>query len=100
MLCVLGMANTRMKDYFDLWVLLNEGALESAELGRAVMATFARRQLPIPSTLPSGLSDAFANNATKQTQWASFLKKNRLDAMDLPEVVALLRSEFQKLGSA
>jgi hypothetical protein len=98
--CLLGMANTRMKDYFDLWVLLTEGALESAELRRAVVATFARRQLAMPSTLPSGLSDAFAQNATKQTQWAAFLKKNRLDAMDLPEVVALLRSEFQKLGSA
>lgn len=94
------MANTRMKDYFDLWVLLTEGALEPAELRRAVVATFARRQLAMPNTLPSGLSDAFAQNATKQTQWAAFLKKNRLDAMDLPEVVALLRSEFQKLGSA
>jgi Nucleotidyl transferase AbiEii toxin, Type IV TA system len=98
--CLLGMANTRMKDYFDLWVLLTEGALEPAELRRAVAATFARRQLAMPSTLPSGLSDAFAQNATKQTQWAAFLKKNRLDAMDLREVVALLRSEFQKLGSA
>jgi hypothetical protein len=47
-----------------------------------------------------GLSDTFAQDATKQIQWATFLKKNRLDAMDLPEVVALLRSEFQKLGSA
>jgi hypothetical protein len=100
MLCVLGMANTRMKDYFDLWVLLTEGALEPAELRRAVVATFARRQLAVPSTFSLGLSDTFAQDATKQIQWATFLKKNRLDAMDLPEVVALLRSEFQKLGSA
>ena len=98
--CLLGMANTRMKDYFDLWVLLTEGALEPAELRRAVVATFARRQLAVPSTFPLGLSDTFAQDATKQIQWATFLKKNRLDAMDLPEVVALLRSEFQKLGSA
>ena len=69
MLCVLGMANTRMKDYFDLWVLLTEGALEPAELRRAVVATFARRQLAVPSTFPLGLSDAFAQDATKQTQW-------------------------------
>jgi hypothetical protein len=53
MLCVLGMANTRMKDYFDLWVLLTEGALEPAELRRAVVATFARRQLAVPSTEPA-----------------------------------------------
>ena len=37
--CLLGMANTRLKDYFDLWVLLAEDALETAELRRAVEAT-------------------------------------------------------------
>jgi hypothetical protein len=95
--CLLGMANTRMKDYFDLWVLLTEGALESSELHRAVQATFARRQLPVPATVPSGLSDTFALNAVKRAQWAAFLKKNRLDAVDLVEVVNLLRDEFQKL---
>jgi hypothetical protein len=58
--CLLGMANTRMKDYFDLWVLLTEGALEPVELRRAVEATFDRRKLAMPSALPSGLSDAFA----------------------------------------
>ena len=40
--CLLGMANTRMKDYFDLWALLTEGALEPDELRRAVAATFLR----------------------------------------------------------
>ncbi|CAN7676156.1 nucleotidyl transferase AbiEii/AbiGii toxin family protein [Variovorax paradoxus] len=34
--CLLGMGNTRMKDYFDLWVLLTDGALEAAELRRAI----------------------------------------------------------------
>ena len=50
--CLLGMANTRMKDYFDLWVLLTEGTLEPTELRRAVEATFDRRQLPVPDTPP------------------------------------------------
>lgn len=95
--CLLGMANTRMKDYFDLWVLLTEGALELTELRRAVEATFVRRQLAVSDTTPSGLSDAFAQDAVKRAQWAAFLKKNRLEALDLVEVVALLRDEFQKL---
>ena len=97
--CLLGMANTRMKDYFDLWVLLAEDDLEVAELRRAVEATFDRRKLTMPSTLPSGLSDAFVQDAAKQRQWAAFLKKNRLEALDLAQVVALLRGEFQKLGA-
>ena len=97
--CLLGMANTRMKDYFDLWVLLTEGALESTELRRAVEATFARRQLPLPSSIPSGLSDAFAQDAVKRAQWAAFLKKNRLQGLDLPTVVATLRNAFERLRS-
>ena len=96
--CLLGMANTRMKDYFDLWILITEGTLEPTELRRAVEATFARRQLAIPNTLPAGLSDTFSRDATKQMQWTAFLKKSRLNAMDLPQVVARLRDEFQKLG--
>ena len=95
--CLLGMANTRMKDYFDLWVLLTEGTLESAGLRRAVEATFARRQLAVPDTVPTGLSDAFSQDAVKQAQWAAFLKKNRLHALDLIEVVSLLRDAFQNL---
>ena len=96
--CLLGMANTRMKDYFDLWVLMTEGTLDPAELQRAIVATFERRKLAMPSGLPTGLSDSFSGDATKKAQWAAFLKKNRLDAMDLANVVARLREEFQKLG--
>ncbi|QHE86481.1 nucleotidyl transferase AbiEii/AbiGii toxin family protein [Hydrogenophaga sp. BPS33] len=96
--CLLGMANTRMKDYFDLWVLLSEGVLERAELRSAIEATFSRRQLALPSVLPAGLSDAFAQDATKQNQWAGFLKRNRLEQLVLSEVVARLRSEFLSLA--
>ena len=95
--CLLGMANTRMKDYFDLWVLLTEGALEPTELRRAIDATFARRQLQVPDTTPSGLSHAFAQDAVKTAQWIAFLKKNRLQALNLMDGVTLLRDEFQKL---
>ena len=95
--CLLGMANTRMKDYFDLWVLLTEGALEPTVLRRAIDATFARRQLQVPDTTPSGLSHAFAQDAVKTAQWIAFLKKNRLQALNLMDVVTLLRDEFQKL---
>lgn len=97
-ICLLGMANTRMKDYFDLWVLMTEGALEPAELRRAIAATFERRKLALPSSLPTGLSDSFSEDGTKKTQWTAFLKKNRLEAMDLADVVRQLRDELRKCG--
>lgn len=84
----LGMANSRMKDYFDLRALAHEGALDIRELGRAINATFERRHTALPEGVPIGLSDEFARDAAKQTQWKAFLGKNRLEAPALDEVVA------------
>ena len=97
---VLGMTNTRMKDFFDLWVLLQDTTLDDAELQRAIEATFTRRQTAVPGTQPIGLSDAFAEDATKQVQWRAFLKKNRLPAMDLAEVVSYVRERTRSVGFA
>lgn len=97
-ICLLGMANTRMKDYLDLQVLLSENELKPTELRRAIAATFARRKMGIPSSIPTGLSDAFATDKTKQAQWAAFLKKNRLDATRLEDVVTQLRGSLHRIG--
>lgn len=88
----LGMANSRMKDYFDLRALAHEGVLDARQLGDALAATFQRRNTLLPEEMPLGLSDEFAHDATKQAQWNAFLGKNRLDAPTLHEVVAEVRS--------
>lgn len=88
----LSIANTRMKDFHDVWFLMRRFQLDGPTLRRAIEATFARRQTPLPMLLDP-LSDAFANNATKQTQWAAFIRRNSLT--DLPgqfaEVVVAIR---------
>ena len=99
-ICLLGRTNSRMKDYFDLWVLLTEEDLAPDELRRAVEATFARRRLAMPADLPIGLSDAFAQDPIKQRQWAAFFKKNGLAPRELAEVVARLRDVVLALQSA
>lgn len=86
-----------MKDHVDLGTLLTEGALDPIPLHRAAEATFARRQLAVPGTTPLGLSDAFAQDAVNQSQRFAFLKKNRLQALDLTPTVTLLRDEFEQL---
>jgi predicted nucleotidyltransferase component of viral defense system len=88
---VLGSANSRMKDYFDLRALLREDALSPGELERAIAVTFERRHTALPESVPLGLSDEFARDASKQAQWKAFLDKNRLDAPDLQEVVVEVR---------
>ena len=92
----LGIANSRMKDFFDLWVLTRHSELDAAILRQAVTATFARRGTPLPTTTPPvGLSDEFAADANKQTQWRAFTTRNKLDAPSLETVVNHLR-EFLK----
>ena len=87
----LGMLNSRMKDFFDLWVLAKHSDFDGTVLTRAVAATFERRQTAIPQGLPIGLSDEFINDAQKEKQWQAFLRKNALDPMPLAVVIADLR---------
>jgi hypothetical protein len=87
----LGMANSRMKDFFDLRALAHEGALDARQLGDAIAATFQRRGTVIPVETPLGLSDEFARDAAKRAQWKAFLGKNRLDAPTLEEVIEEVR---------
>lgn len=87
----LGMANSRMKDFFDLCALAREGALDVRQLSEAIAATFARRGTTVPAELPLGLSDDFARDAGKRAQWKAFLGKNRLDAPTLEDVIERIR---------
>lgn len=88
----LGMLNSRMKDYFDLWILAKYADFDGAVLSRAVRATFERRRTALPDGVPTGLTDQFAQDANKEKQWQAFLRKNALDPMPLATVIADLRS--------
>ncbi|MDB5861649.1 MAG: hypothetical protein JWQ76_5338 [Ramlibacter sp.] len=91
----LGMANSRMKDYFDLLALAREGAVRPALLTEALVATLGRRRTPLPEGLPLGLADDFAREPGKQRQWSAFLGKNRLEAPGLDVVLSELRGFLQ-----
>ena len=87
----LGMLNSRMKDYFDLWILAKHSDFDGQILSRAVAATFDRRRTAIPAGVPIGLSDEFINDAQKGKQWQAFLRKNALEPIPLATVVGDLR---------
>lgn len=91
---VLGMFNTRLKDYFDLLVLLDRATLDEAVLVEAIAATFRRRKTGISDAMPAGLSDQFATDASRQTMWLSFLKKNEVAPIPLPVAVYAIRSRL------
>jgi hypothetical protein len=89
-----GMANSRLKDYFDLWVLLSTQTLDPEMLQMAIAATLARRQTPLPASTPIGLSPVFGDDPQKTKQWNAFLQKNQLQAPPLNLVVELLREKL------
>ena len=69
---MLGRANSRMKDYYDIWMLSRTYEFADDRLARAIAATFARRQTEIPSEPPDALTSTFAEDPTKLRQWAAF----------------------------
>jgi hypothetical protein len=89
---VLGMRNSRLKDYFDVWVLLRQGGFDPALLAQAIHATCARRETVLPTGWPTGLDDEFAADAAKRAQWQAFLRKNQLEAPALAELIGELRA--------
>lgn len=93
---VLGEANTRIKDYFDLHVLIEREQVEASVLVQAIRATFARRDTSLPEEMPPGLTKAFAENEEKDLQWRNFLSRNQLDeqGMGLSDLVTELRDFF------
>jgi hypothetical protein len=75
----LGMANSRMKDFYDLWTLATKFPFEGRVLTDAVRATFTRRRTLLPTDEPLALTVVFAGDAAKQVQWRAFLRRNGLD---------------------
>ena len=74
----LGMANSRMKDFYDLWVIAHEFDFDGLTLSEAIRNTFSRRRTPLPEHTPSGLSPGFYEDVQKNTQWNAFIRKGTL----------------------
>jgi len=91
-IALLGMTNSRLKDYFDLSVLLERETLDTDLLAQAIKATFERRGMSVPDAVPIGLTDEFAHDSSRQSLWLAFLKKNELPPEPLPAIVDRLRS--------
>lgn len=97
----LGRANSRMKDFYDVWSLAARGGGQDPDrLLAAIRATFARRRTPIPETLPDALTEAFARDPAKQRQWAAFAADIADAPGDLAVVIAALAAFAEPLLAA
>jgi hypothetical protein len=88
----LGMANSRMKDYYDVWYLATHRQFDPERLRQAVRATFARRGTEVPSKTPDGLSDEFAADPERERMWQAFLDRASVPAADRQTLAATVRA--------
>ena len=86
---LLGEANSRMKDFYDLWFLSRNFDFDGETLVTAIRATFNRRMTPLPTTLPTGLRDEFSVHKT--VQWNAFQRKNRLGENTMEHILRAIR---------
>ncbi len=63
---LLGIGNTRMKDFYDLWYLSQHFTFEGNLFCSAIAATFERRRTPLPTHTPLALTSEFTNDEVKR----------------------------------
>lgn len=85
----LGMANSRMKDFYDLWLLSRLFEFDGQTLCDAVRNTFRRRSTLLPGDSPMAFRDDFRKDTQKQIQWRAFVRKSKPENLpgDLDAVV-------------
>jgi predicted nucleotidyltransferase component of viral defense system len=88
----LGMASSRIKDFFDVWFLARSFEFDGMMLCRAIRATFHRRKTALPTEAPLALTAEFGAEFTKVKQWEAFIRKGKLDTegVILEQVCAFL----------
>jgi nucleotidyltransferase AbiEii toxin of type IV toxin-antitoxin system len=98
----LGMLNSRLKDFFDIWSASQEFAFDGPTLCDAVTTTFETRGTAVPTEPPLALTDEFYDDRDKNAQWKAFLNKAKLNAerKTLPEIAEVLRSFLMPVSLA
>lgn len=72
----LSTANTRVKDFYDIWYISRRFAFDGATLGDAVHRTFQRRDTPLPAEPPLGLSTEYLNDPNRARQWSAVVARS------------------------
>ncbi len=90
---VLGMANSRMKDFYDIWMLVTHFEFDGTVIQTAIQRTFHNRGTELPTEKHVLFSDEFAKN--KKHQWNAFLRKLRDEnVITMDRIVRILRDFF------
>lgn len=80
----LGLINSRMKDFYDLWMLAATQSFDGRQLRDSLAATFAKRQTHLPTKAPAGLTAEYAEQENVSAMWSAFARKLNVSGIDAP----------------
>jgi len=71
----LDLQNSRMKDFYDIWILSRTLAFSGPALSQAIRSRFNRRQTSVPVVPPAALTEMFYSEPVHVRQWAAFVRR-------------------------
>jgi len=77
-----GDLNSRMKDYYDLWLLMETFEFDGASVQKAIETTFKQRDTELPLEKPSSLADEYVR--ASENRWSNFLRKMEMETGQIP----------------
>lgn len=86
----LGDANSRYKDFYDIYILADRYDLDGKELKKAIRETFEHRGTGFDDIF--AFTDDFLRSEIHQNRWNAFLKKKTLVNAELEDVIELLKT--------
>jgi len=91
----LGIVNSRMKDFYDLYAIPRAVKVSEDALLKAIKSTFMRRETDIPTDRPTGFSNAFSQDPIRQTQWAAYSAETDVASMTLEKICDDIWAELE-----
>lgn len=90
----LGDLNSRMKDFYDVWLIFHNFKLDKIKVSNAIKKTFENRQSLLPSANKLFSSDIYNKASDRQILWRAFLRKNNIEKA--PKLLAEIAVEIEK----
>jgi hypothetical protein len=89
----LGLLNSRMKDFYDIWLLMGQFEFKGADLVEAIRKTFKHRKTDIPKNKPLFADEIYDKRSDRQTLWSAFLRKE--DIRYAPDMLSVTAKEIE-----
>ena len=90
----LGLLNSRMKDFYDIWLMMRQFHFDRSNLAEALKRTFGHRKTPLPEHKPLFAEEIYDEKSDRQTLWKAFLKKG--DIKHTPEKLRTVAREIEE----